>query len=194
MSPTPSARDRIMDAVLVCVERDGLGNFALEDVATEADLSRATIYRHFAGGRDELVRETVTREVARFWAELATEVAAVADLEGRLVAGLMAANRKVDEHVLLQRLLTSEPEQLLPTLFESDSLVQGVVREYLATLISGEPLQDDVDVLEAADYLSRMLVMHIGSRGRWDLTDAVQVRRLVRTQFLAGIIADSARR
>jgi len=188
MYPPPSVPDRIMDAVLVCVDRVGLGNFALEDVATEAGLSRATIYRHFAGGRDDLVRQTVTREVTRFWGELADEVGAIPDLEGRLVAGVMAANRKVDEHRLLQRLLTSEPEQLLPTLFESETLLQGVVREYLATLLADEPLQDGVDPIEAADYLGRMLVMHIGSRGRWDLGDEDQVRRLVRTQFLAGIV------
>jgi AcrR family transcriptional regulator len=177
-----------MDAVLVCVERAGLANMALEDVAVQAGLSRATIYRHFAGGRDDLIRQTMTREVTRFWAELATEVASSPDLESRLVAGVMAANRKVDEHVLLQRLLTSEPEQLLPTLFESDTLVHGVVREYLAAMLAAENLRDDVDVTEAADYLSRMLVMHIGSRGRWNLSDEAQVRRLVRTQFLAGIV------
>ena len=46
-----STRDRIMDAVVVCTERVGLKGFALEDVAAEAGMSRATIYRHFAGGR-----------------------------------------------------------------------------------------------------------------------------------------------
>jgi AcrR family transcriptional regulator len=177
-----------MDAVLVCVERSGLGNFALEEVARDAGLSRATIYRYFPAGRDDLIRQTVTREVVRFWGDLADEVVAIPDLEGRLVAGVMAANRKVDGHVLLQRLLTAEPEQLLPTLFESETLVQAVVRDYLAALLAGEQLQDGVDVVEAADYLGRMLVMHIGSRGRWDLADEGQVRRLVRTQFLAGIV------
>ena len=66
-----STRDRIMDAVVACVDRGGLAGFALEDVAAEAGVSRATIYRHFEGGRDQLVREAVTREVARFWTELA---------------------------------------------------------------------------------------------------------------------------
>ena len=55
-----------MDAVMACVDRNGLHSFALEDVAGEADLSRATIYRHFPGGRTQLINDTVTREVARF--------------------------------------------------------------------------------------------------------------------------------
>ena len=40
-----------------------------------------------------------------------------------------------------------------------------------------------------AEYLTRMLLSHIGTAGRWDLADRDQVERLVRTQFLAGIIA-----
>lgn len=76
-----SARDRIIDAVLVCVERVGLRGFALEDVAAEAGVSRATIYRHFDGGREQLVREAVGRELARFWSDLAADVAHIDDLE-----------------------------------------------------------------------------------------------------------------
>jgi AcrR family transcriptional regulator len=179
-----------MDAVLVCADRVGLGSFALEDVAAEAGMSRATIYRHFAGGRDQLIRETIAREVGRFWAELAVEVADIPTLEGRLVAGLMAANRKIADHHLLQKLLSSEPEELLPSLFESESVVDVLLRDYLRGLLAGERLRDGVDPAEAADYLARMLVMHMASHGRWDLQDEREVHRLVRTQFLAGILPD----
>lgn len=184
-----TAADRAMDAVLVCVDRVGLGGFAIEDVAVEAGMSRATIYRHFAGGRDQLLHDAIARELGRFWSELADEVADIDSLEGRLVAGLMSANRKIADHHLLQKLLSSEPEQLLPSLFESESIVDIFLRDYLARLLAGEQLRDGVDPAEAADYLARMLVMHMGSHGRWDLTDEAEVRRLVRTQFLAGVLA-----
>ena len=55
-------------------------------------------------------------------------------------------------------------------------------------LISREQLVDGLDLETAAEYLTRMLLSHIGTAGRWDLTDRTQVERLVRTQFLAGII------
>jgi AcrR family transcriptional regulator len=185
----PPVRDRIMDAVVACVDARGLGGFALEDVAATAGTSRATIYRHFQGGRPQLIRETVTREVARFWLELADEVRDVGGLEDRLVAGIMAAHRKLRTHDLMQRLLRVEPEELLPPLFESEPLVHVVVRDYLRVLLEGEPGVDGaLDLDEAADYLARMLLSHVGSPGRWDLDDADRVRRLVETQFLAGII------
>jgi len=178
-----------MDAVVRCVEQESLTNLSLEAVAAAAGVGRATIYRHFPGGRDQLVAETITREVARFWRELATEVAHAASLEDRLVHGVMIANRRVAEYDLLQRLLSLEPEELLTALIASEPLVHTVVRDYLADLLRAEVLRDDVDVEDAADYLTRMLLSHIGTTGRWDMTDEAVVRRLVRTQFLAGIAA-----
>ena len=177
-----------MDAVMVCVDRGGLHSFALEDVAAEANLFRATIYRHFPGGRTQLINDTVTREVARFWGELADHVRPLAAIEDRLVVGLMEARRRIDEYDLLQRLVASEPDDLLPALSESDQLVQLAIMGYIKDLISREQLVDGLDLETAAEYLTRMLLSHIGTAGRWDLTDRTQVERLVRTQFLAGII------
>jgi AcrR family transcriptional regulator len=184
-----STRDRIMDAVVICIDERGLGGFALEDVAARAGVSRATIYRWFDGGRPQLVRESVTREVGRFWAELAEAVSDIPDLEGRLVTGMMLAEDKLRSHDLLQRLLVSEPDEFLPALFESEPLVHLVLRDYLQVLLENEELAEGVDRDDAADYLARMLLVHIGSPGRWDMTDESQVRRLVRTQFLAGVVA-----
>jgi AcrR family transcriptional regulator len=189
LADASSTRDRIMDAVVACVDRGGLAGFALEDVAAEAGVSRATIYRHFDGGRDQLVREAVTREVARFWTDLALAVEDIDDLESRLVVGMMLARERLQTHDLLQRLLAMEPDEFLPALFESDPLVHLVVRDYLRDLLTAQPLAAGVELDDAADYLSRMLLSHIGSPGRRDMSDEQQVRRLVRTQYLAGVLA-----
>lgn len=58
-------RERIMFAAVRCVERGGVRDVSMEAVAAEAGLSRTTIYRHFPGGRSQLVSETATWEVAR---------------------------------------------------------------------------------------------------------------------------------
>ncbi len=193
MADPGDVRDRIMDAVVECVDRVGLSGFALEDVASAAGLGRATIYRHFAGGRAQLVRETVTREVSRFWQFLAESVAAEPDLEGRLVAGLMVARQRLADYDLLQRLLVAEPDELLPALLSSEPLLLQIVRDYLRKLLDRSVLAEGVDIDEAADYLTRMLLGYIGTAGRWDMTDRGQVERLVRTQFLAGIIDPATR-
>ena len=57
-----------------CVERFGLGKTTIDDVVKESGVSRATIYRQFPGGRDELLLETVGWELANYFNELADHV------------------------------------------------------------------------------------------------------------------------
>jgi len=170
------------------MERHGLRALSLEAVAAEAGVSRATIYRHFEGGRAQLLRETVDRERSAFWDAVAQTVAPLDGLEVHLIGGILAANRLIREHRLLQQLLTTEPAELLPTLFASELQVNDQLRGYLLAMLQREHLRDDLDLQGAADYLARMLLMHIGSSGLWDLADEEQVGRLVRTQFLGGIL------
>ena len=62
-----SLHDRLLAATYHCVERFGLGKTTIDDVVKESGVSRATIYRQFAGGRDELLLETVAWELANYF-------------------------------------------------------------------------------------------------------------------------------
>ena len=53
-----------------------------------------------------------------------------------------------------------------------------------------EELCPGIDADRAADWLSRMGLSFILSEGRWDLRDPEAVRRLVRQEFLVGILVD----
>jgi AcrR family transcriptional regulator len=55
------ARDRLLDAAGVCFERYGVRKTTVDDVAREAGVSRATVYRHF-GGRGGLIVAAYLRE------------------------------------------------------------------------------------------------------------------------------------
>jgi AcrR family transcriptional regulator len=59
--------DRVLDATYDEVAERGLGALTVEAVAVRAGSSRATVYRHFPGGRDELIDRTIRREVRRFF-------------------------------------------------------------------------------------------------------------------------------
>jgi len=56
-------RTRIIEAAHERVAADGVARTTIESVAQHAGLSRATIYRYFPGGRDELAA-AVARPVA----------------------------------------------------------------------------------------------------------------------------------
>ena len=48
------AEQRVLDAAKSCCERWGLAKVTIEDIANEAGVSRATLYRMFPGGKDVL--------------------------------------------------------------------------------------------------------------------------------------------
>ncbi len=161
----------------------------LEDVAFAAGVSRATVYRYFPGGRDQVMSETVTWEVGNFLYRIAQAAMEKDGVEAQIAEALIVGHRAIDEHVVLQRVLSTEPEAILAELVESGGLMLAVVAAYLGELLATETIRPGLDVAEAAEYLARLFISFLGSQGRWDLTDRDEVHRLVRTQFLAGVLA-----
>jgi AcrR family transcriptional regulator len=182
-------RDRILEAAYACIARFGLAKTTVEDVAREAGLSRASVYRTFPGGRDELVREVVGWQITTFFADLAHSVADASGFEEVVEAALLHAHRAVGEHEVLQRLLLTEPEKLVPTITMETSRFVPLIAAFVEPYLAHETLRPDIDRRQAADYVARMVVSHIGAPGRWDLTDPAQVQALVRAEILAGIVA-----
>ncbi|MCB1006505.1 MAG: TetR/AcrR family transcriptional regulator [Acidimicrobiales bacterium] len=182
-------RERLLAAAIERVATTGLAGLRMEDVARGAGVGRATLYRHFPGGKDQLVDEAITWEVGRFFVALAEEVADAPDLRARLERGLVFAHRAMAGHAALARVLETDRAQFLPRLQDTSALVVAVVRDYLAPAVAAERLRPGIDVDEAAEYLARMVLSFLPSPGRWDLDDPADVARLVDRQFLAGILA-----
>lgn len=160
----------------------------MEEVATEAGLSRPTVYRAFPGGKDELIEATITYEVARFLRRLGNVVETQASVTEQLVVGLEQGRRILAEHEVLQQVLVTDPDRLLPQLEAVMPMVMGVVRDYLLDqLRRAQPEAVEADLVERAEYVARLFMSYLGSHGSWDLEDPAEVRRLVRTQLLAAL-------
>ncbi|HEX2849914.1 MAG TPA: TetR/AcrR family transcriptional regulator [Acidimicrobiales bacterium] len=183
------ARERLLEATYSCVARWGMAKTRVDDVAREAKMSRATVYRYFPGGRDELFREVVRWEAARFFEELTRAVAPRHDFAELLEEALLFAHKALEEHVVLQRILVTEPDRFLPLLTVENARILGLVKQFLVLAAHRATLRPGVSVDEATDYLSRMLLSYLGSPGQWNLDDRGEVRLLVRTELLAGIAA-----
>ena len=188
--PEGSARDRILEATYACVARLGMAKTTMEDIAREAGLSRATLYRAFPGGRDEVLDAVVTWEVARFFGRVGAAIDPGAlDAASLLEQGLLAAHDALEHHELLQRLLREEADQLLPPLATVMPLVRAALADWFRPRLEASRLRPGVEAGEAADLVARLVLSHLGTPGRWDLRDPVAVRELVRTRLLAGILA-----
>ncbi|HEX4777327.1 MAG TPA: TetR/AcrR family transcriptional regulator [Acidimicrobiia bacterium] len=192
----PQLRERLLEAAYACVARFGMGKTTIDDVVKESSVSRATIYRAFPGGKDELMREVVAWEMGRFFGSLAEAVAGAPDFATLVEEGLVFAHRAVLEHEVLQKVLVTEPERLLPLLTTETHRPLRFITGYLVPFLEREEREGRVwpglDLERAADYVARMLLSLIGSPGQWDLDDPVQVHELVRTELLAGVLVPEA--
>jgi AcrR family transcriptional regulator len=184
-------RDRLLEATYLCVARYGMGKTTVEDVVKQSGVSRATVYRHFPGGRDELLRETVAWEIGRFFVELGDRVSNAPNLTELLQRGLVFARQQLQQHEVLRKMLDTEPERLLPLLSTESTKSLPFIASFLMPYLEREEragrLRDGVDIERAADYLARGILSLIGSSGRWNLDDEEQVRTLVRDELLGGI-------
>jgi AcrR family transcriptional regulator len=187
----PTSTERLLQATFACVARYGIAKTTVEDVARESGMSRATIYRQFPGGKEQLVADTIRWEATRFFARLAEAIEDAPDFETTLEEAVVFARGALDQHAVFQKVLETEPELLLPNLTVNDSALREMVKTFLRTHLVPEAdrLAPGVTVEGAADHVARLLMSFMGAQGSWDLTDAAQVRKVVRTELLAGVFA-----
>lgn len=93
-SASPSLRERrqrrtreeLVDAVLGVIAKRGLAEATIERVSAESGMSRGTVYAHFPGGRDELLRAAYARLGRELVERTRAAVSAVSDWRARIVA------------------------------------------------------------------------------------------------------------
>jgi AcrR family transcriptional regulator len=194
--PSPSVQERVLEGTLVCIGRYGIARTTVDDVAQASGVSRATIYRHFPGGREQLVADTVAWETGRFFTRLGQAVADAADLCHLLEDALAFARQALAEHAVFQRVVQMEPERLLPLLtvdlLRILPVISGFLEPYLERERAAGRLRAGADVRRTADYVARMVLSCIGASGVYDLDDPAEVRTLVREQLLAGVLSPGA--
>lgn len=180
--------ERVLDATVRCIARWGLAKTTLDDIAREAGVSRATVYRSFPGGKDVVVRTAVAAEVQTFLDRLADRLRTAGDtLEDLLVAGITCTARSLREHEALHFLLAHEPEVVLPhvTFGGFDRLLAAVgewARPWLAPHVGDEP------ALRAGEWVARLVLSYtLSPSPDFDLTEQADARRFTKTFLLPGL-------
>lgn len=183
----PATRERLLDAAYRCVARYGIAKTTVDDIAREAKVSRPTVYRQFPGGKDVILREVVAWESGRLFGEVTRAVAGVTDLGDLLEELIVVAGAEMADHQVLQKVLQTEPERLLPLLVTGLDRLIALLKPLLLLAMQRSPVRAGVDQDLASDYLARMLLSVVSSPGTRDLTDREVVRAYVDVELLAGI-------
>jgi AcrR family transcriptional regulator len=155
----PRTRERILDGAVVAVARHGLQKLAMGDVSRSAGVSRGTLYRHFPT-REALLDALARREAERFLARVLAALRAAPEGEARLRLALEHATRHVREHPALQRLLESDPADVLASIRARFPEIRAALAGPLAPLLADTHAvrSGAVDAERLVDWLTRFLI------------------------------------
>jgi AcrR family transcriptional regulator len=128
---TEEARDRILRTAVDQISDFGVRRFTVDELARRVGLSRVTIYRHFPS-KSDVLEAALLRELRTFMADVDGTVSKYDGVEQRAVEGFVFAISSLREHAVLQRLLRTEPELILPLLTTHGGPVVEVGREFIA--------------------------------------------------------------
>ena len=162
--PAPAAatstRDRLLDATERCLRRTGLRRTTVTEVAEEAGVSRAWLYRHFPD-KASLVVAALARTDEHFWAEAHARVQAEHGLAAQ-VAAAVAVAREQQPSALALRLQEDEPAEYAALVGTGlAEMMPGLARFWHPYLEAGRDageLRADLDVARAAEWVIRIVV------------------------------------
>lgn len=177
----PRTADSIIDGALSAFLDFGIRRTNMAEIARRAGISPATLYRRYAQ-KSDVVAAVGLREAELILAHLEATIDTTAPpLEQLTVLHLTVANR-LRANKLLQRVLATEPESVLPKITVEAEPILQIGRGYLAgflTRLQEEGHLPAYDVTPVADCLARMAQSEVLTPSTEPLSDA-QARAFVR--------------
>lgn len=161
--PPESIEQRLLDAALEAATIHGITKLSMGDVARRAGLSRQTLYRYFPS-KDALIAAVVAAQTNDLIEQVLGAAATVDDPQASLEAALLTALQLLRDHPLLDRLLTTEPESLLPLLTTEGSPAMSQVRSVVELLVAERSPaavgSDPVALRRFADVVTRLIISY----------------------------------
>lgn len=157
----------LLDAAEFCFEERGLSATTMEDIARQAGVSRATVYRHFAN-RESVVSGVILRTATRYLDRIRGHIAGQPDLGSAILAFV-----ETTVHAATR-------EQSIAVLFVSDDRLAGIgltentsvalfelVTDFLrpAFTCHWNDLQPGISVDDAAEWILRTILSLLTVRG-----------------------------
>ena len=179
-----SVEARVLDSAKACVERWGMAKVTIDDIATEACVSRATLYRMFPGGKDVLFEALRVRELEDFFTRLASHLEHADDLEDLLVRTVVSATHELRDDHHLAVMLASEPGETLTSL-----TVDGLPRIIRVATIFLVPLVDEYlprrESARLVELLARLVISYfLAPSDHVDFGDSASARSFIATFVL----------
>jgi AcrR family transcriptional regulator len=149
---TEVAADRILDAANDLFARQEAATVGMNEIASAAGCSRATLYRYFEN-RDALYTAYVHRESYRLYREMTEQIMSVTDPAERLIEGMITSLRNVRESPALASWFATTQRPIGAEMAEKSEVIKALTEAFVVSLAP-----DDADVVERrARWLVRVM-------------------------------------
>jgi len=194
-----ASRGAVLDGALESFLDLGMRRTSMGDIARRSGISPATLYRRFAS-KSAVVQAVGLREVRRFLADVDDLLAELdeqgADVETLLTELGLAVIDSIRRNKLLQRLLRTEPEIVLPMLTVNGGPVIALGRGYLTDFIHRLQRQGKLPAYDAepiAEVMARLAVSFaLTEQSAIPLDDREAARDMVRSFLVPAVMQAGA--
>lgn len=196
-TPTPTVRDRLIDAAETCLQAKGIRATTVSEVAEVAGVSRGWLYRHFPD-KVSLLGAAIVRLNEAYWSEAHAVLEHVEGLDAQIVAGIRHGRTAYDDPgALLMKLRLEEPEEFAAC---AGAGVQGLVPDlaafwsrYLIVARDRGEIHPATDIAEASEWVARAVISLATVPGNTlDPSDPVALLTHVRRYVMPGLTAEPA--
>ncbi len=192
-SSVDDARNRLIDAAEACFTRFGVAKTTLEDIATEAGVSRATVYRYFEGGRDEIILGVVLREGKEFLEALGRRVQREDTLGDAIVEGVLFTVAAVRKNQHLALLFAPEVAGHTTSIAGASTALYELTQDFLRPVFeqarADGQLRDGIIAEDAAEFVLRIILSLLSVAGPRTRSQAKE-REFLRTYCAGAIVRD----
>lgn len=182
-----STESRVLDAVVACAARWGIDKTTVDDVAREAGVSRATVYRLFPSGRSAMVQLSTNREVISMLTGLLQRVELCGTLNDAVVELLHGGTTRVAAQPAVAYMSAHEPGKLraffsLDRLDSLFALTADVVAPSLYRFLNTSTAR------ECVIWAARLVLSYyLNPDPERNLAEVDFARRLAETHVMAGL-------
>jgi AcrR family transcriptional regulator len=135
---TEVAADRILDAAGELFAQQEAATVGMNEIASAAGCSRATLYRYFEN-RDALYTAYVHRESYRLYREMTDQINSVVDPRDRLIEGMMASMRNVRQSPALASWFATTQRPIGAEMAEQSEVIKALTEAFVISLGPDDP-------------------------------------------------------
>jgi len=189
-APGTGSRDRLLAAAERCLRRSGIRRTTVIEIAQEAGMSRAWLYKHFPD-KASLVVAALARTDELFWADARARISGVRGLAAQVAEAVRIA-RQHQPGALLLRLKAEEPGAYAETVGTGlREMMPGMAlfwHPYLEAARTRGEVRADLDIARGGEWVMRTVLSLITVPGdAVDGDDPPSVRRFVDEFLVAGL-------